>query len=38
MSRRRNWVAQIRSNFDDLYFNEHLTKKRKLGKLFFYET
>jgi len=29
MSRRRNWVARIRSNFDDPYFNDHFTKKEK---------
>jgi len=33
MSRQRNWVARIWSNFGDPYFNDHLTtKNKKIGK------
>jgi len=35
MSRRRNWVARIRSNFDDSYFNDHVTEKNNNLATFF---
>jgi len=35
MTCRRNWVVGIRSNFDDLYFNDHLNEKKKNVAIFF---
>jgi len=34
MSRRRNWVAWILSDFDDPYFNDPLTEKKILATFF----
>ena len=39
MGRQRKWVMQIWSNFDDPYFEGHLTEKEKtLGGFFFHGT
>ena len=36
MSRQRKWVMRNWSNFDDPYFEGHLTEKKKLWGNFFF--